>query len=154
MVSKAVRECRNQAGMAANSRGAQPPEATLKGLFERQPEADRGHQGEQHGGAAGDPHLLAKDQGGDHLSIDRQPQVVLPAVLEIGGQEGASPITEAAGDQGSGLLGLDGLIGEEVDREIRQADQPGEQVNREGPAGTAAMPAGFWNRLADLQILS
>ena len=52
-------------------RRTEPPDTALEGLFKREAEADCGHQSKQHGGTTGDSNLLAKNQGGDHLGIDR-----------------------------------------------------------------------------------
>ena len=51
-------------------------------------------------------------------------------------------IAEPAGDQVSGLLGLDGFICEEINRKISQPDQPREQVNRDAQQEQPDSPGG------------
>ena len=65
-------------------------------MLKGQPQRDGCCQGEQGGHAPGDPDGLAQKQGRQDLGIDGQAEVVLPAVLEIGGKQDALCASESA----------------------------------------------------------
>ncbi len=128
-VSNAVRECRNQAGTTASRIGPSHQYLLWNASFRinpSEPAAIRVSRTEVPRVTQTD---LPNSKRGYYLGVDGQAEVVLPAVLEVGRQQNAFRTAETACDQVGRLLGLDGFISEEVDREIGQSDQPGQQVD-------------------------
>ena len=127
-----MRECRNQAGTDREQQRPAPPVRDFIEIAQHQPNGDRCQQGNQYRDGAGDEHRPAKQQVRQHLQVDAGAQVVVAAVLEVGGQEDAVPAVQVIPHQIGGEHGLHCLVGEEVNGETGQTYQAGDDVNQQG----------------------
>ncbi len=105
-----------------------PPVGYLVEIAQHQPDRSRRQQRHQHRYQAGEEDRLAEQHERQHLQVDAGAQVVVAAVLEIGGQEDLIAAEEVISHQVGCQHGLHGLVGEEVDWEAGQADHPGAEI--------------------------
>jgi hypothetical protein len=120
-------ECRNHAGVADSNRSRFT--ACAADAAQDQSDRQRAEGGHQHRGGAGDEDRFAEEQVGDHLNVDRQVLVVAVHIQEVGREKVTVEVAEAVANEVGGQDGLDRLIGEEPDREIRQPDQTDGQID-------------------------
>ncbi len=68
------------------------------------------------------------------MQVDRRPEAVLIDILEKSGQEVGLGVKKSPAGQVGGQDGLDGFVRKEVNRELVNRPQAGEQVNRQNQA--------------------
>ena len=108
-----------------------PGGAAAEDIFQNQANTQHRKERYQHRNRAGDKNAFSEQPGWQHLQINRQAQVILPAVLEIGRQQFAFQPAKPIVQQVAGGDGLNGFVGEEKYRKGGQSDQTGDQIKRQ-----------------------
>ena len=119
-------------GGEAEQRHAEPPVAQAEPVAQEQGQRGGAAQRYQGGNGPGDEDGAAEKGRRQHLEVNGQAEVVEVDVFEVGGQQPAQVVAETVAQQFGGQRGVDGLIAEEVDGEVRQAVESGDGVEDQG----------------------
>ena len=129
LVSKAVRECRNQAGTAAMNTGASHQARAPEGIPQSQTQAEREDQRHQRANSACKPNGT-RHKRRQQLQIHGQAEVILPAVLKVDREKAAQAVPHPTRDEVHRGHGLHGFVGEEKNWEFVQLDEAREQIEQ------------------------